>query len=65
MTTKKFDIEGMTCNHCVKAVEIELSKLDLDKKNVEIGSAEVTYEENKTNENQIKQAIKEAGYKAV
>ncbi|MDX9923181.1 MAG: cation transporter [Ignavibacteriaceae bacterium] len=65
MTTKEFTIEGMSCMHCVKAVEIELAKLDLVNSKVSIGKAEVTFDESKTSEELIKNAIEEAGYKVV
>ncbi len=65
MTTKEFTIEGMSCMHCVKAVEIELAKLDLVNSKVSIGKAEVTFDESKTSEESIKNAIEEAGYKVV
>ncbi len=65
MTTKEFTIEGMSCMHCVKAMEIELAKLDLVNSKVSIGKAEVTFDESKTSEELIKNAIEEAGYKVV
>ena len=65
MAAKDFKIEGMSCNHCVMAVEKELSKLELENKKVEIGKASVTYDENKVNEQSIIHAIEEAGYKVV
>ncbi|MFA3782797.1 heavy-metal-associated domain-containing protein [Melioribacteraceae bacterium 4301-Me] len=65
MTTKDFKIEGMSCHHCVMAIEKELSKLELESKNVEIGKAKVVYDENKINEQSIINAIEEAGYKVI
>lgn len=65
MRTKEFKIEGMSCGHCVMAVNKELSKLDLAEKHVEIGSAKVSFDETKTGESQIITAIEEAGYKVV
>lgn len=65
MTTKEFKIEGMSCGHCVLAVNKELSKLELEDKQVEIGTAKVSYDESKTSEKQIIEAIEEAGYKIV
>ena len=65
MTTKEFKIEGMSCGHCVMAVNKELSKLELEDKQVEIGTAKVSYDESKTSEKQIIGAIEEAGYKIV
>ncbi len=65
MVTREFKIEGMSCNHCVMAVEKELSKLELTDKKVEIGKAVLTYDETKVNEQKVAQAIEEAGYKVV
>ena len=65
MTTKKLNIEGMSCQHCVHAVKSELSKLDINIKDVQIGSAEVEYDEQKVKENDLKGAVENAGYKLV
>jgi copper chaperone len=59
---KTFKIEGMSCGHCVMAVQKSLSKLDLQKVNVKIGFAEVEFDERLINENKIVDAIKESGY---
>lgn len=63
MTTKKFNISGMSCHHCVMAVNKELEKLQISEKKVEIGSAEITFDETKVAEKDIVSAIEEAGYK--
>lgn len=65
MTTKEFKIEGMSCGHCVMAVNKALQKLDLKDKQVEIGSANVEFDETKTEEDQIKKAIEDVGYRVV
>lgn len=65
MTTKKLNIEGMSCQHCVHAVKSELSKLNLKVKEVNIGSAEVEYDESKITEDKLKEAVESAGYKLV
>ena len=44
---KEFKIEGMSCNHCVMAVQKNLSKIKLIKFEVTIGSAKVEFDENK------------------
>ena len=62
---KIFKIDGMSCNHCVMSVSKSLSKLNLNDLKVKIGSAEVDYNENKSNENEVVKAIEEAGYKVV
>ncbi len=66
MTTKEIKIEGMSCGHCEMAVRKELSRLDDVKvKKVKIGEAVVEYDETKTDEQKIYNAIEEAGYKPV
>jgi len=60
---KEYNIEGMSCNHCVMSVEKQFSKLNLNEFKVEIGSAKVEYDETKIDEKEIIKAIEEAGYK--
>lgn len=63
MTTKEFKIDGMTCGHCVMAVKKELSKLNLESAEVEIGTAQVKFDETKIEPSTIENAISEAGFK--
>jgi copper chaperone len=63
--TKKFKIEGMSCNHCVMAVQKNLAKLNLKNFEVTIGSAIVDFDENKITEKKIIESVEEAGYKVV
>lgn len=65
MKTQEFKINGMSCMHCVKAVEVELSKVELEESQVEIGAAKISFDENKIDENTIINAINESGYKVV
>ncbi len=62
---KTFRMDGMSCGHCVMAVEKGLNKLGIDKKIVEIGSAKVSFDAEKISEENIKNAIEEAGYKVI
>jgi len=62
---KDFKIEGMSCHHCVLAVQKSLSKLNLRKCEVNIGSAKVEFDEGETKEELIVKAIEDAGYKIV
>lgn len=62
MVEKTYKIEGMSCQHCVKSVEIELSEIDVDSYKVEVGCATVKFEETKTNDLEISKAIEEAGF---
>ena len=62
---KTIKIEGMGCNHCVITVKKSLSKLDLKVLKVEIGSAEVEFNESKVKEIEIIRAIEKASYQVV
>ncbi len=59
---KEYKIEGMSCSHCVMAVEKELNKLDIKNKKVEIGSAKIEFDPDKVSEEDIKNSITDAGY---
>lgn len=63
MKLEKFKIEGMSCNHCVMAVRKELSKLNVNVKDVQIGSAEIEYDEKNVTRDQIANIISNAGYR--
>ena len=58
-------IDGMSCNHCVMAVQKNLSKIKLIKFEVAIGLAKVEFDENEIKEEAIIKAIEEAGYKVI
>ena len=62
---KEFKIEGMSCNHCVMAVKKSLSKINLIKFEVAIGSAKVEFDEKEIAEEVIIRAIEEAGYQVI
>jgi len=47
MIEKTYKIEGMNCQHCVKAVTIELEGIGVDSFEVEIGFATVIFDEDK------------------
>ena len=63
MKSEKFKVDGMTCNHCVNAIQNALKEIgvkgvvDLKNKTVE-----VNYDESKTNIINIKKIIVENGY---
>lgn len=66
MKTVTLNVEGMSCNHCVKSVEGAVSglgaqaKVDLANKKVE-----VEYDDAKLTVNAIKEAIEDQGYDIV
>lgn len=58
-------IEGMSCEHCVRAVRGRLERTDGVKvDDVQIGSAIVEYDPAKTNVDEIEGAIADEGYTA-
>lgn len=66
MANTVLKVEGMSCGHCVSAVEKALKeigaegKVDLAGKKVEIN-----YDESKVSEAALKEAIEEQGYDVV
>ena len=61
---KTFEIEGMSCGHCVMAVKKELSKLSGVKvESVEVGKARVEIDEATVTRDQLAKAVEEAGYR--
>ncbi|MBN8210123.1 copper chaperone CopZ [Bacillus sp. NTK071] len=58
-------IEGMTCNHCKKAVETALTELngvsgvEVD---VEKGKADVSYDSSKVTVSEMSEAVEDQGY---
>ena len=58
-------IEGMTCEHCVRAVRGRLEQTPGVKVNdVQVGSASIEYDPSKTNVDDIEMAIADEGYTA-
>jgi copper chaperone len=58
-------IEGMTCEHCVRAVDGRLRKtagIAVDR--VLVGSADIRYDPAKTNPDEISELIADEGYTA-
>ena len=58
-------IEGMTCEHCVRAVDQRLRKTaGVEVERVEIGSADVRYDPKSTNVDELSEIIADEGYTA-
>ena len=58
-------IEGMTCQHCVRAVENRLrNTAGVEVDNVAIGSADIRFDPAKTNLDDLAEAIADEGYTA-
>ncbi len=65
MTEQTYKIDGMNCQHCVKAVEVELEEIGVDSFEVKIGSAKVKFDEDKITDADINKAVDEVGFKLV
>ncbi|MDD4504544.1 MAG: heavy metal translocating P-type ATPase [Clostridiaceae bacterium] len=68
MSTKSFNIEGMTCASCARAVERAVKKLDgVTEANVNLATEKLSidYEPSKVRVSDIKKVVEKAGYKAI
>ena len=58
-------IEGMTCQHCVRAVETRLrSTAGVEVERVDVGSADIRYDPALTSLDDLAEAIADEGYTA-
>lgn len=65
METLHLTIEGMTCEHCVRAVDGRLRKTPgVEVEAVKVGSADVRYDPARTNVDEIADVIADEGYTA-
>ncbi|WP_028778458.1 copper ion binding protein [Shimazuella kribbensis] len=65
MTKTLLSVNGMSCNHCVHAIEQAVGEIDGTKEiKVELAKKEVsvTFDDQKVNLDQIVDAIQEEGY---
>ena len=65
MESLELTIEGMSCEHCVRAVKNRLTAtpgVTVDE--VAVGSAKLRYDPAKTNVDEIEEAIADEGYTA-
>ncbi|HZG85726.1 copper ion binding protein [Paenibacillus sp.] len=66
MTTITFQVQGMSCNHCVNSIEGALSEIGATGKvDLANGTVTVQYEESKLSADALKEAIEEQGYDVV
>lgn len=63
MSQIQLKVEGMSCNHCVVAIEGALKEIDSKGKvHLATDTVEVEYDEKKVTLDQIKEAIEDQGY---
>lgn len=59
------NIEGMSCGHCLNAVNRALAELPgVEVESVRMGRADLRYDEQQLNPARIEAAVAEAGYRA-
>ena len=65
MENLKLTIEGMSCEHCVRAVKNRLSATPgIEVEDVRVGAARLRYDPQRTNVDEIENAIADEGYTA-
>ncbi|WP_172195691.1 copper ion binding protein [Saccharibacillus qingshengii] len=66
MQTTTLNVEGMSCNHCVQAVEGAVKEVGAEGK-VDLGAktVDISYDESAVNLDTIKAAIEDQGYDVV
>ncbi|MFQ3581236.1 MAG: cation transporter [Chloracidobacterium sp.] len=66
MREEVIEIKGMSCGHCVRAVEAALRALpDVEVRQVEVGRATVAYAPDTVPRARLAAAIEEAGFEPV
>jgi copper ion binding protein len=66
MTTKAYRVEGMTCQHCVRAVTDEVGKIaGVDAVEVDLESGTVRVSAGQLDDSAVAAAVDEAGYSIV
>jgi copper chaperone len=65
MITEEISIQGMTCGGCVSSIQRVFGQLPLRQFAVQIGAAEVSYDDAEVTREQIDEAIENAGFKVV
>ena len=59
------EVSGMSCGHCVRAVREALDAVPgVNVEQVQVGSATVSFDENKTSVGDLVDAVYNAGYEA-
>lgn len=65
MKQLKLEVSGMSCGHCVRAVREALTAVPgVERAEVEIGSANVEFDESRTTVGNLVDAVSDAGYEA-
>ncbi len=66
MTKEVLHVKGMSCNHCVNAIEGALQKVNVKAKvDLSTNTVSMEYDERKRNLTTIKELIEDQGYDVV
>ncbi len=66
MTEKTYTVTGMTCEHCVNAVSSEVGRIEgVERVAVDLASGHVTVTGDGFADEQVRDAVDEAGYALV
>jgi copper chaperone len=63
-TSTTLNVKGMSCSHCVNAIETALKELGVESVNVDLNGnkVNVSFDENVVSLEKVKEAIEDAGY---
>ncbi len=62
MKVETLNVNGMSCGHCVIALQNELEDKGITVKEISVGRAVIEYDEKTINPEVVGEAVKEAGY---
>jgi copper chaperone len=65
MKAKIISISGMSCQHCVMALQKELLKLSLKINEIQVGKVKIEYDDTKVTNSQLENAVNEAGFSVI
>jgi copper chaperone len=66
MSTATYNVDGMSCDHCVRAITEEVNKIDeISEVNVDLAGKTVTVTGDTVDDAAVRAAIDEAGYTVV
>lgn len=62
MKVETLSVSGMSCGHCVIALQNELEDKGITVKEISVGRAVIEYDETSITPDSVTEAVKEAGY---
>ncbi len=66
LETRQYTVEGMTCSHCVSSVREEVSEVaGVSTADVDLATGRLTVTGERIDDDAVRSAVTEAGYKVV